>query len=499
VKTIVKETSRGLVEEEIKIPVFLNAKQPTSTPLAESSNCTTSREADNNPSEGFQGQQDDFYQAPSLQDDDDGARRTGRSQSHYIQEFVDRVHPLMKALLSREVRPSISICDACTNGKIAIWRCRDCTAARILCRACIRESHEPCPTHRIEVWNGEFFRSAELWEVGLHILVRHHADSHLCSTLKFRQDVLGNFQSQRDLKEQEMIQGFMHGGHDPGKSRNPESLGNYESPDIDNDIDMENGDERDCENDKFHDDENGSAPFFQRLNNMYRAAHEGEDIHFEENTDDNMDNDFEDDDIQHAPIVPADYMPAETDINDTADPIHNTTHDQIPLSNYTFPSTDIPRVDALNNPYIRIVDTNGIHNIGLVYCTCRGHEFAHSDLMAAGLLPTSFVRYKTIFTHAVLDDFRLTNLECKASAYQYFQKIRRLTSPMSPNDVPNLYHELRRMSRLWRWMKKLKWAGFAHKPNFSIDPEPGELANFCPACPQPGINLPDSWSLEAER
>ena len=201
VETIVKETSRGLVEEEIHTPVFLNATQPTSTPPARSSNCSTSREANNNLPEGFQGQEDDFYQAPFLHDDNNGARRTGRSQSHYIQEFVDRVHPLMKALLSREVRPSTSICDACTNGNIAIWRCRDCTAAHIHCRACIRESHEACPTHRIEVWNGEFFRSAELWEVGLHILVRHHADSRLCPTLKFRQNVLGNFQHQRDLKE----------------------------------------------------------------------------------------------------------------------------------------------------------------------------------------------------------------------------------------------------------------------------------------------------------
>ena len=119
--------------------------------------------------------------------------------------------------------------------------------------------------------------------------------------------------------------------------------------------------------------------------------------------------------------------------------------------------------------------------------------------MAAGLVPTSFERYKTIFTHGVLDDFRLTNLECKASAYQYFQKIRRQTSPMSPDSVPNLYHELRRMSRLWRWMKKLKWAGMAHRRVFTIDPEPGELANFCPTCPQPGINIPDDWAEDIRR
>ena len=163
------------------------------------------------------------------------------------------------------------------------------------------------------------------------------------------------------------------------------------------------------------------------------------------------------------------------------------------------PLIDKPQFDALNNPYVRVVHTNGVHHIGLVYCTCRGKENTHADLMAAGLVPTSFARYKTLFTHAVLDDFRLSNLECKTSAYQYFQKLRRQTSPMSPDNVPNLYHELRRMSRLWRWMKKLKWAGMAHRPDFTIDPMPGELANFCPACPQPGINIPENWYLEPEK
>jgi hypothetical protein len=56
-----------------------------------------------------------------------------------------------------------------------------------------------------------------------------------------------------------------------------------------------------------------------------------------------------------------------------------------------------------------------------------------------------------------------------------------------------LYHELRRLSRLWRWVKKLRWAGYAQKVGQPIDPKPGELGNFRPACPQVGINLPEDW------
>jgi hypothetical protein len=48
-----------------------------------------------------------------------------------------------------------------------------------------------------------------------------------------------------------------------------------------------------------------------------------------------------------------------------------------------------------------------------------------------------------------------------------------------------------RVSRQWRDIKVRKWFGYGH----DTDQEPGngDLAFFCPACPQPGINLPDNW------
>jgi hypothetical protein len=38
--------------------------------------------------------------------------------------------------------------------------------------------------------------------------------------------------------------------------------------------------------------------------------------------------------------------------------------------------------------------------------------------------------------------------------------------------------------------------GFGH--DAEIKPGHGDLALFCAACPQPGINLPDSWQNNAE-
>jgi len=161
-----------------------------------------------------------------------------------------------------------------------------------------------------------------------------------------------------------------------------------------------------------------------------------------------------------------------------------------------------PRTDMLNNHYVREVHINGVHHIALVTCHCQG-----ADLMYTQLLPTTFTLYKTLFIIAVLDDYRLSNLECKTSAFHYFQKLHRMTCPTAPATMPHLYQELMRLSCIWRWMKKLKWAGYGQHTGKSINstpasqpaPAPGHLANFCPTCPQPGINLSPEWKNDPNR
>jgi hypothetical protein len=158
-----------------------------------------------------------------------------------------------------------------------------------------------------------------------------------------------------------------------------------------------------------------------------------------------------------------------------------------------------PTADGLNNAYVRVLHTNGIHHIGMVTCSCLGEDKIPLDLVACRLLPASFIRIRTIFTTQLMDYFRLCNLELKASAYQFYQLIQRLTLPMGQSEMVNLYHEFRRMSRLWRWMKKLKWAGYGHNQQDHLKPVAGSLSIFCPTCPQPAINLPDDWKLDKNR
>ncbi|KAG2139892.1 hypothetical protein BD769DRAFT_1626324 [Suillus cothurnatus] len=56
-----------------------------------------------------------------------------------------------------------------------------------------------------------------------------------------------------------------------------------------------------------------------------------------------------------------------------------------------------------------------------------------------------------------------------------------MTSSMFPHLVP-----LMRVARQWRQLKTMKWHGFGHG---SDSPTAGDLTLFCPACPQPGINV----------
>jgi hypothetical protein len=40
-------------------------------------------------------------------------------------------------------------------------------------------------------------------------------------------------------------------------------------------------------------------------------------------------------------------------------------------------------------------------------------------------------------------------------------------------------------------------SGFGH--DAEAKNQPGSLAIFCPACPQPGINLPKNWNKDEKR
>ena len=49
------------------------------------------------------------------------------------------------------------------------------------------------------------------------------------------------------------------------------------------------------------------------------------------------------------------------------------------------------------------------------------------------------------------------------------------------------------MIREWRHIQLLKRAGRSHEEGGVKATKAGELVTRCPACPRPGINMPDNW------
>ena len=371
-----------------------------------------------------------------------------RDRSLYMRQFVARAEGILQAMQAREAIPDSEICANCR--KSACWRCDDCVGGLLLCRFCMRHSHALHPFHRIECWTGTHFRKASLWEVGVYLILPHQASIGICDNLSWQQEMLEKLQVQKDSVIQQ---------HTHSQSSEPEHLSEADPV-------------QDQEKEAIYD--NAAIQF---LDHVLDGRNPDEILE-------------EDDDTE-----PVD---TEADLEDTdagTAGFTNYMHDQAG-SDSAMPTA--PSCDALSNQYIRVVHTNGIHHIALVSCTCRGHDIT-TDLIYAGWVPTSFIRVRTIFTAAVLDHFRYCNLEMRSSAYQFFQMLRRITNSLSPTKVVNLYHELRRLSRLWRWTKKLRWAGFAQQVGQPLTPKPGELGNFCPACPQVGVNIPDTWKDDPNR
>ena len=338
----------------------------------------------------------------------------------------------------------------------------------------MRHIHQENPFHRVQYWTGTHFRAAELWEVGTYILVPHYAGQRVCDTLEIQKGHLEKFEQQKDLAEQVKLAHFFESQQTSSSAATSSSAYGLNDDPL-----MQGMGEGAAMRNEFADGLDDEA-FEKYLDDLHQREGDNEpmdDSEFFTEADDTAPVSFADADIVGFPP----YLPDTVTFGADED------------------YQEIPKADAFNNGYVRIVHSNGIHHLAMVSCTCHSTGLLPMDLVACRLLPASFVNIRTLFSAQLLDLFRLCNLELKASAYQFYQLLRRLTMPIAPDRVVDLYNEFRRMSRLWRWMKKLKWAGVGHNGKTAMNVKHGELANYCPACPQPHINLPENWKHDPNR
>jgi len=358
----------------------------------------------------------------------------------------------------------------------------------------MRRTHEQNPLHRVAKWVGSHFENSHLWEVGCYVLVPHQGNM-ICDNLRAYVKELERDEESKDSLEKVLL-ATSPAANDkmPANPVGREESAPFErSGSVDDPLDKVNI-QREMEENLMID---------SYIEEIYGRS--GEDIF--EPTDDEPDD--------HNSWVPAslpqylssDHLTGEVDSGRSSGHQRQNSNSenleanedsgfdgQVPFPRVQFPG-DFPNVSQIM--YVRIVHTSGIHHIGMVSCSCQGGDLLPMDLMAANLIPSSFKKIRTLFTAGLLDQYRLCNLEMKATAHQFYHYLRRITSSLDPASVVNVIHEFRRLTRLWRWMKKLKWAGYGHNGKDPLKADNGELANFCVACPQQGKNIPDNWREHA--
>ncbi|KIL55518.1 hypothetical protein M378DRAFT_188665 [Amanita muscaria Koide BX008] len=144
-----------------------------------------------------------------------------------------------------------------------------------------------------------------------------------------------------------------------------------------------------------------------------------------------------------------------------------------------------------------VIHTNGAHHVNVDLCDCgsQGSQPPHArvQLLRMGWFPATFERPKTTFTFELLRLFHNVMLQGKTTLYDFYHAILQRTDNLQLEQGIDRYHEFLRVFRIWQHLQALKRAGRGHDPAGSAATSPGELVLECPACPQPGKNLPQNW------
>ncbi|KAF8989802.1 hypothetical protein BDZ89DRAFT_974614 [Hymenopellis radicata] len=146
-----------------------------------------------------------------------------------------------------------------------------------------------------------------------------------------------------------------------------------------------------------------------------------------------------------------------------------------------------------------VLHTNGIHTLTIFFCGCLNAPSPYVQLLRRSWYPATPLEPRSATTFTFLQLFHILNTLGKLPAYDAWQALETMTENCSHVAPVNRYKVILRTIRQWRILKLLKRGGRGNDPSGASGTGFGELALRCPACPQPGINLPGDWkSLERQ-
>ncbi|KAJ6478255.1 hypothetical protein C8R45DRAFT_1101644 [Mycena sanguinolenta] len=146
-----------------------------------------------------------------------------------------------------------------------------------------------------------------------------------------------------------------------------------------------------------------------------------------------------------------------------------------------------------------VLDLGHIHNVSIDFCGCTGRPEHRVQLLRWCWFPATHDMPKTAATLRVLEFFHIQTLQGKTTMFDFYTSLEKLTdaSGTSLSPPPKRYCEFLRMTRAYRNLLMLKRGGRGHEHGGVNGTKPGELAIECPACPRPGVNLPEGWENAA--
>ena len=390
-------------------------------------------------------------------------------------------------------------CPLCHLGK-AVWRCKDCGDRRVLCVLCFRDRHLMNLFHRVEKWNGRYFQRGALWQVGVKIYVGHQgmpcpqsADSLTDirgfdgkSNTAQRSSDIGlstTIDVEHFMKEAGSLQTQFQ-TDTPGLIQEIEMV--FKIPEAD--LDHRQRQIVAALRQQFGEKEvNLICQWTQTVARAEREADELQAYANQQLADQET--------VQKAEGWTSDPLLTDIPLLDQLADDAEEWEDEEGSQKGSIPRfmPMAPTRNGSGNDFLTIVHSNGFHSLPIVWCDCEGGSSDRDlQLLDMHLYPATYDNPKTLFTFACLDNHRFENLECKSSHYEYHQKLKRLTCPEYPDRAPHRYNELRRVTRQWRNLKYRKWFWIMGDQQAKR----GEMALFCAACPQVGVNLPPDWEAD---
>ncbi|KAJ7185939.1 hypothetical protein C8R46DRAFT_1208043 [Mycena filopes] len=141
-----------------------------------------------------------------------------------------------------------------------------------------------------------------------------------------------------------------------------------------------------------------------------------------------------------------------------------------------------------------VLDLGYIHVVDVDFCGCERRHSTHrrTELLRNRWYPATHDVPRTAATFRCLNFFVIQTHQAKTTMYDFYAALERSTCGYG-RKPPRRYAEFLRMVRQWRHLQMLKWGGRGHAATGVNGTAPGELAVECPACPRPGVNLPEGW------